>query len=302
MDLIVSGSKDAILMVECGADGVTEAEVLDALDIAHGEIKKLVGAMEELAEKAGKEKIEVEAPVDRRGAARQDHRRASAPSSTRPRRSRTSSSARTRSTAVKDEVARALAPETGDEEADAAAQRRGHAPLRRSSRRTMIRKRIAVDKKRPDGRGPGRDPADRDRGRHRARACTARRCSPAARRRSSPTSRSARRGWTCGSTTSACRRPRRFMHHYNFPPFSVGEAGFMRGPKRRDIGHGALAERALRADDPRPGGLPVHDPGRLRDARVERLLVDGLGLRARRWRCRTPACRSPRRSRASRWA
>jgi polyribonucleotide nucleotidyltransferase len=36
-----------------------------------------------------------------------------------------------------------------------------------------------------------------------------------------------------------------FFHHYNFPPFSVGEAGFMRGPKRRDIGHGALAERAL---------------------------------------------------------
>ncbi len=35
------------------------------------------------------------------------------------------------------------------------------------------------------------------------------------------------------------------MHHYNFPPFSVGETGFMRGPKRRDIGHGALAERAL---------------------------------------------------------
>ena len=62
MDLIVSGSKEAILMVECGADGVTEAEVLDALDIAHGEIKKLVGAMEELAAKAGKEKVEVEAP------------------------------------------------------------------------------------------------------------------------------------------------------------------------------------------------------------------------------------------------
>ncbi len=40
---------------------------------------------------------------------------------------------------------------------------------------------------------------------------------------------------------------RRYMHHYNFPPFSVGETGFMRGPKRRDIGHGALAQRALQA-------------------------------------------------------
>ncbi|WP_420444418.1 polyribonucleotide nucleotidyltransferase [Candidatus Poriferisodalis sp.] len=38
---------------------------------------------------------------------------------------------------------------------------------------------------------------------------------------------------------------RRFMHHYNFPPYSTGEAGFMRGPKRREIGHGALAERAI---------------------------------------------------------
>ena len=67
MDLIVSGSKDAILMVECGADGVTEAEVLDALDIAHGEIKTLIGAMEELQSKAGKEKVQVEAPeIDER--------------------------------------------------------------------------------------------------------------------------------------------------------------------------------------------------------------------------------------------
>ncbi|HBI56582.1 MAG TPA: polyribonucleotide nucleotidyltransferase, partial [Firmicutes bacterium] len=38
---------------------------------------------------------------------------------------------------------------------------------------------------------------------------------------------------------------KRFMHHYNFPPYSVGEPGFMRGPGRREIGHGALAERAL---------------------------------------------------------
>ena len=40
-------------------------------------------------------------------------------------------------------------------------------------------------------------------------------------------------------------KDRRFMHHYNFPPYSVGETGFMRGPKRRDIGHGALAQRSL---------------------------------------------------------
>src|SRR5256885_3895063 len=63
LDLIVAGTDDAILMVEAGSDGVTEAEILDALDIAHGEIKKLCGAMEELRSKAGKEKIEIEPPV-----------------------------------------------------------------------------------------------------------------------------------------------------------------------------------------------------------------------------------------------
>jgi polyribonucleotide nucleotidyltransferase len=49
---------------------------------------------------------------------------------------------------------------------------------------------------------------------------------------------------------------RRFMHHYNFPPYSVGETGFMRGPKRRDIGHGALAQRALEAAIPPPEEFP----------------------------------------------
>ena len=49
---------------------------------------------------------------------------------------------------------------------------------------------------------------------------------------------------------------KKFWHHYNFPPFSVGEAGFMRGPKRRDIGHGALAERALVATIPNEEDFP----------------------------------------------
>jgi polyribonucleotide nucleotidyltransferase len=49
---------------------------------------------------------------------------------------------------------------------------------------------------------------------------------------------------------------RRFMHHYNFPPYSVGETGFMRGPKRRDIGHGALAQRALEPIIPGPDSFP----------------------------------------------
>jgi len=49
---------------------------------------------------------------------------------------------------------------------------------------------------------------------------------------------------------------RRYMHHYNFPPFSVGETGMLRGPKRRDIGHGALAQRALEAVIPDASEFP----------------------------------------------
>src|SRR5881275_1807543 len=62
LDLIVAGTDEAILMVEAGAQEVSEAEILDALDIAHSEIKKLCQAQRELQKKAGREKAEVEVP------------------------------------------------------------------------------------------------------------------------------------------------------------------------------------------------------------------------------------------------
>src|SRR6266516_4470428 len=62
LDLVVAGTEEAILMVEAGASEIPEAEILDALDIAHETIRKLIGAQKELAEKAGKEKLAVEEP------------------------------------------------------------------------------------------------------------------------------------------------------------------------------------------------------------------------------------------------
>src|SRR3954452_13042673 len=62
LDLVVAGTEEAILMVEAGANEIPEAEILDALDIAHTEIKKLCAVQHELREKAGKPKQEVEAP------------------------------------------------------------------------------------------------------------------------------------------------------------------------------------------------------------------------------------------------
>src|SRR5256885_8366541 len=62
MDLIVAGTDEAILMVEAGASGVSEAGILDALDIAHAEIKEIVATIDDLRCKAGKEKLEVDEP------------------------------------------------------------------------------------------------------------------------------------------------------------------------------------------------------------------------------------------------
>ena len=62
LDLIVAGTSEGILMVEAGANEIPEAEILDALDIAHDAIKKLCAAQDELRERAGKEKVEIDLP------------------------------------------------------------------------------------------------------------------------------------------------------------------------------------------------------------------------------------------------
>ena len=67
MDLVVAGTDEAVLMVECGANEVPEAEILDALDIAHSAIKKLCAAQVELQKKAGKPKQEIEVPKANEG-------------------------------------------------------------------------------------------------------------------------------------------------------------------------------------------------------------------------------------------
>ena len=72
---------------------------------------------------------------------------------------------------------------------------------------------------------------------------------------------------------------KKFMLDYNMPSFAVGEVRPIRGPGRREIGHGALAERSVAPMLPDPEEFPVHDPRGLRHSRIERLELDGLGLR-----------------------
>jgi polyribonucleotide nucleotidyltransferase len=253
MDLIVAGTDEAILMVEAGADGVTEAEILDALDIAHSEIKKLVAAMEELQQKAGKEKLEVEAPeIDESliEQIRSEFGDKMDEATSVPEKLARQDAAQ----AVAREVQERFAPAGEDGERDSQREAEVTAAFA-AVEKDIIRKRIAVDKKRPDGRAqdeirPIETEVDVSPRVHGAALFT-RGETQILSNVALGTTRMDMRLDTLGLQTT-----KRFWHHYNFPPFSVGEAGFMRGPKRRDIGHGALAERALAATIPNEEDFP----------------------------------------------
>jgi polyribonucleotide nucleotidyltransferase len=243
LDLVVAGTDDAILMVEAGANEITEEELLDALDIAHEEIRKLCAAQRELAEQLGKPKTEIEPYTVDEGLYEQI---------------RASHGERLdEATQVEDKLERQDATKAVEEdvlekyvvlEPEAEAVEPGLAmQVQRAFdklEKDIIRRRIAVDKRRPDGRA-----ADEIREvtaevgiapRTHGSALFTRGQTQAYTVATLGTSREEQRLDTLGLETA-----KRYFHHYNFPPFSVGEAGFMRGPKRRDIGHGALAERAL---------------------------------------------------------
>jgi polyribonucleotide nucleotidyltransferase len=243
LDLIVAGSEDAILMVEAGANQTTEAEILDALDIAHAEIKRLCETQHELRRIAGKEKAEVAPPQVDEGVLREVQERFGA--------------ALDAATQVVDKLERqeatrrveeeALEALSGDPDEDLEGYRERRAAVQLAFdklEKELIRRRIAVDKKRPDGRAAGElreiwidvGTAPRAHG----SAIFTRGQTQAFSVAALGTTRDEMRLDTLG-----LQETKHYFHHYNFPPFSVGEAGFMRGPKRRDIGHGALAERAL---------------------------------------------------------
>ena len=241
LDLIVAGTDEAILMVEAGANEVPEAEILDALDIAHQEIRKLCQAQRELAEKAGKPKLEVEVPqVDPElyEQIKASHGAAlDAATQIEDKLERQEASK-----AVEEQV---LLQYSGDPESDTYVENRAKAQLAFDKlEKTIIRERIAVHKRRPDGRQAEEiRPLSIEVGvapRTHGSALFTRGQTQALSVVALGTTREEMRLDTLGLETS-----KRYFHHYNFPPFSVGEAGFMRGPKRRDIGHGALAERAL---------------------------------------------------------
>ena len=253
LDLVVAGTSEAILMVEAGANGVSEQEILDALDIAHSESKRVCETIEELRQQAGKPKVEMEPPqVDEALMAEIVASHGSAideATSVAEKLARQDAVA-----AVEEQVVAQYAPATGDEAADSARAAEVKS-LFAKIEKDVVRKRIAIDKKRPDGRAQDEirpiecevDIAPRVHG----SALFTRGETQILSNVSLGTTR-----MDMKVDNLSLQERKLFWHHYNFPPFSVGEAGFMRGPKRRDIGHGALAERALVATIPDEEDFP----------------------------------------------
>ena len=236
LNIVVAGTAEGIVMVEAGAQQVSEAEVLGAIEFGHECCKKIAAGIRKLVQLAGKPKFQftphtldqelyqqIEASVrpeladalnTEKYSKEDSHRRVS-------------------------EVKQKVLAEMSEEQHDEAAR------CIEALRERIFRDEMLHDHRRPDGRAFDRiRPITIETGvlpRVHGSALFTR------------GETQALVTVTLGTKDDEQRiellepgeASKRFMLHYNFPPFSVGEVGFMRGPGRREIGHGALAERSL---------------------------------------------------------
>ncbi len=317
LDLIVVGTKDGLTMVEAGAAEVPEDTLLEALELAHTEIRKLCEVQEDLARRVGKpkwldtslteelkashgdrirERIRTDGLREAAGAVeeifgelspeltmesteeditRQVQLRQSLNSlletlrleaAEGPVRQQFEADLRALTDAEQDSkelksAKRSLlfdriiegvelpfpvgaAPAEGEPAVKDSLTRQFVKRAAEAIYKDLVRKKIAVEKRRPDGRS-----TDEIRAIECEVGVSPRTHGSALFQRGQTqimtllTLGTAKEGQRIDDLS--LESDRRYMHHYNFPPFSVGETGFMRGPKRRDIGHGALAQRAL---------------------------------------------------------
>ena len=236
LNLAVAGTKDAILMVEAGAKEISEDEMLDAIWFGHEEIKKLVEWQEKIMAEVGKPKMEVPvyeppaelaAEIEAYGAGQLKAALMDA-----NKLEREENVAR-----IKAEIADAFMEKYPDNAKDVAY-------ITQKLVKKIVRRTISVDKIRPDGRALDE-----------VRPVT---CEVGLLARPHGSAL-----FTRGQTQIlnvlalaplseaqtldglGVELTKRYIHHYNFPPYSVGETKPLRSPGRREIGHGALAERAL---------------------------------------------------------
>ena len=236
LDLIVAGSKDAIVMVEAGAKEVSEEEILKALDLAHQAIREIIKGIDDLAREAGKAKREFAKREIDAAFYQEVESKAFAPL--------------TAAMQIKDKlenygrVDEVLAELLAGYDEDDDERRLDAKHVFKDLKEKVMRDEALERGRRLDGRkfdeiraisiDVGVLPRT-----HGSTVFT--------------------RGETQALVTATLGTAedqqkiemvdgeswKRFMLHYNFPPFSVGEVGFLRGPGRREVGHGALAERAL---------------------------------------------------------
>ena len=239
LNLVVAGSEEAIVMVESGALEVSEDTVVDALEFAHAEIRKIVAAIRELHKRVNPEKVKVAPPAF-------DEALYNEIKSKYGERLRdaldTAKHPKSESYGLVDTIkAEIMASIPEDDEARHKLAYRAFERLREQ----IFRDDMLLRRRRPDARSFDQirqitcevgvlprvhGSALFTRGETQALATA-----------------------TLGTKEDMQRLDllfedeafKRFMLHYNFPPFSVGEVKFLRGPGRREIGHGALAERAL---------------------------------------------------------
>jgi len=248
LNLVVAGTMDAIMMVEGGANELTEDQMLDALDTAHREIKKIVALQNELVSKVGKPKrpvktVEIDKDLVKQVAAlAMDELRTAIVIPNKMERQKTLD-------VLLEEIKQKLKKE------DDPTRSRQISTIFFDIEKDEVRKIILEKNIRADGRKPDQirsisssvgllprthGSALFTRGETQALVVT-----------------------TLGTSEDEQRIDslegeyfKTFMLHYNFPPFSVGETKPLRGPGRREVGHGALAERALKAMVPTKQEFP----------------------------------------------
>ena len=236
LDLVVAGTSDSVVMVECGSREISEAVMVEALRFAHDAIIKINAIQDELARVAGKPKR----PVPVREIAPALRQRIEERYTQRIRQANAIPDKQERQTTIdslRDEALAELATEFPDLALDIVA-------TVSELQRRDLRRAILEEGRRADGRGPGdiraiscevgilprtHGSALFTRGETQALVVT-----------------------TLGTTIDEQKidelegqRWKSYMLHYNFPSYSVGEVRPIRGPGRREIGHGALAERAI---------------------------------------------------------
>jgi len=242
MDLVVAGTESTIMMIECGSNQVSEADVFEGIKLAHSRIKEIIKLQKELAKKAGKKKIEVKLYEPNEKIKKFMVEKAGKKIETAY--NETDSDKRK---ATLNKIREELADEiqSSDEIKKLAAENPNDVKnIFDKLQKQLVRKNIIEKNQRVDGR--------------KLDEIRKIECEVGLLPRvhgSALFSRGSTQVLTIATLGSLGEEQRldglspeetkRYMHHYNFPSYSVGEVRPMRGPGRREIGHGALAEKSL---------------------------------------------------------